>query len=103
MEFLKRQVEVFFYKKTYECDLIVNDTQFGLMPVQIAYELRDSDTKKREVRGLLEAAEFLNATKGLIISMDQEEEIKKDKVTIQVLPAYSYFTMTAEQKGHLFT
>ncbi|MEM6643190.1 MAG: ATP-binding protein [Bacteroidota bacterium] len=103
MEFLKRQVEVFFYKKTYECDLIVKDTQFGLMPVQVAYELRDSDTRKREVKGLLEAAEFLNATKGLIISMDHEEEIKKDKVTIQVLPAYRYFTMTAEQKGHLFT
>jgi hypothetical protein len=57
----------------------------------VAYQLDDSDTKKRELRGLVEACRFLNVTEGTIITFDQEETIQLDEIKVNVVAFYKYF------------
>lgn len=102
LEFMKLLKPVFFYKQVNECDLIVETSPNELLPVQIAYDMSDADTRKRELKGLSEAAKSLEVSRGLILTMDQEEEIQKDNLQVKVIPAFKYFTMSTAQLDFLF-
>jgi hypothetical protein len=53
--------------------------------------LYDSDTRKREFRGLVEACRFLNVLEGTIITFDQEETLELDEIKVNVVAFYKYF------------
>jgi hypothetical protein len=54
----------------------------------VCYDLSNSDTRKREINGLVAAMDYLKLDKGVIITMDQEEELEISSKHIQIIPAY---------------
>jgi len=82
--------QVFYYKQKSECDFIVFDRDQPILALQVSYSIRESDTRKRELKGLLEAMDYFQLTKGYIITMDQEEQFTHGEKDIEVLAAYKW-------------
>ena len=93
MEFLKREMEIFYFKDIHECDFIVKENN-SLLPVQVAYSIKDEATRVREIRGIQAACKSLNLTNGIIITFDEEDIISTPTSEIEVIPFYQYFTTT---------
>jgi len=91
LELRKRygQESVFFYKGTKECDFIVKEKNAIKQAIQVTYRL-DSDNKKRELDGLLEALEKFKLNNGLIITYDQEDELTVNEKKIFMKPAWKW-------------
>ena len=90
MEFIKAGKEVFYFKDKSECDFIVN-TNGDFNPVQVSYDISNSETRERELRGLAAACKFLKKKRGTIITFDQKEHITYKTIQVDVIPAYEYF------------
>lgn len=45
----------------------------------------------RELKGLMEALTFFDLEEGIIITMNQEDEIVQDEKKIHVIPAWKWF------------
>jgi len=52
--------------------------------------MRNHQTRKREIEGILEASKYLASKQGIILTLDEKEEINIDDITIKILPAYYY-------------
>lgn len=90
LEFMKAEKEIFYFKKNYECDFIVRNKN-NYLPVQVSYDITDSDTKQRELKGLAEACNYLNTDTGIIITFDNEDEFVYKNISVNVVPFYKYF------------
>ena len=58
--------------------------------IQVSYSLQDSDTEKREVDALVKLNKTLPMQKMIIITKDEEKEIVKSRITIQVIPVWKW-------------
>jgi hypothetical protein len=79
---------LFYYNKKTECDFIVFDRDQAIQAIQVCYDLSNTDTRKREINGLLAAMDYFKLDKGVIITMDQEEDLELSDKYIQIVPAY---------------
>ncbi len=90
LEFLKQGKEMFYFMDKVECDFIVKDKDV-LYPFQVSYMIENSETKERELKGLVAACEKLGVTEGTIITFDEKEELLYKGITIKIIPMYEYF------------
>ena len=91
---LRRQNQcLHFIKGTQECDFVYQ-TDEGMMPLQVAYDLSHPDTFTRELNGLVKAAEFLNVRKGIIITLNETRDLVHQNIEVKILPAWQ-FLLTA--------
>jgi len=90
LEFLKSGCELFYFKNNYECDFIVKQGA-RYLPVQVSYEISNTETKNRAIKGLAEACEYLQVNKGIIITFDHEETLQYGNITVEFCPVYKYF------------
>jgi predicted AAA+ superfamily ATPase len=56
--------------------------------VQACYNFTDSDTRKREIDGIMEASVFFNCKNLLILTFDHEEELKINNLNIRIIPGW---------------
>ena len=92
---LKRNYkEIYFHKKTKECDFLVKEDLKITQAIQVTISLSDPDTKEREFNGLLEAMENYQLTSGTIVTLDEEGEEKvsiNGKLhTIHIIPTWKW-------------
>ncbi len=82
---------IFYYKNGFECDFVV--TEYGRIKyvIQAAYDISDPQTREREIRGLIKTMSALDVKTGYILTMDTEDEIKRDQKQIIIRPAYRFF------------
>ncbi|MCX6778449.1 MAG: ATP-binding protein, partial [Candidatus Micrarchaeota archaeon] len=80
---------VFFYKGNRECDFIISKKGKPAMAIQAAYSL-DRDNEKRETAGLVEAMNRFSLGEGLILTFDQEDELKEAGKKIKVEPVWEW-------------
>jgi len=78
----------FYYSEIQECDFIIFDRDKPLYAIQVCYDITEPDTQKREIAGMEKAMKYFNIDKGLIITAEQESEIKTSNNLILVKPAY---------------
>lgn len=87
---LRRQNQsLHFIKGSQECDFVFQ-TDEGMMPLQVAYDLSHPDTLTRELNGLVKAAAFLNVQKGVIITLNEAREFVHQNIEVKVLPAWQF-------------
>lgn len=87
---LKRQNnEVYYFHEKKECDFVVREGIKIRKAIQVCYEL-NNENKEREVNGLLEALEKFKLHNGLILTYDQEEEIKIKNKKIGIIPVWKW-------------
>ena len=89
LELLKHEKELTYYKNMVECDFIINQKN-SFLPIQSSYSLQNADTKKRELKGLISACEFLNVKKGIIVTYEEEYIEKINDIEIIIVPAYKF-------------
>lgn len=85
----RQQPNLQFIKGVQECDFVL-PTQSGLMPIQVAYDLSHPDTREREIKGLVKAAKFLNVTSGIIVTLNEDQTIQYQDLTIRIQPAWQF-------------
>lgn len=83
--------QIYYYQDRGECDFVVQSGQDIRSLIQVCWSLRDEDTRRREIAGLIEAHSDLNSSELLILTNDEEEIIVTDKgVKITVLPTWKW-------------
>lgn len=81
---------LFYFKDKQECDFLRFDKQTVIELIQVCWSLENSETEKREVNGLVEAAKATGCTNLKIITADSEKRLQKDGFEISVLPAWKF-------------
>ncbi len=86
---LKSKGDVFYYSDKYECDFIVIDKNKVSEAIQVSWDLAVTN-KEREVKGVLEAMKKFKLKDGLILTNDQDEEIKVDNKMVIIMPVWKW-------------
>lgn len=89
IELKRRKNEIFYYSNKNECDFLIKEGTKIRHAIQVCYML-DKGNREREVDGLLEAMEKFKLKEGFILTREQEEEIKKGKKNIRILPVWKW-------------
>lgn len=82
---------IFYYQGRGECDFVV---QRGIeidRLIQVTWDMSDAETRRREIDGIVEAAEVTGCKNLIIVTADTTEEIKlRNGMTIRVVPAWRW-------------
>lgn len=84
--------EIYYYNDTAECDFVVKSQDKVVSLIQVTKSLKDEETRKREIKGLMSAMKKFNLNKGLILTFDEEDKIVIDNKHIDVIPIWKWFT-----------
>lgn len=80
---------IFYYSDKNECDFVVQSKSKVYKAIQVTAQLT-KENKKREIEGLLEALNFFELKEGLIITLDQTDEIILENKKVKVIPAWRW-------------
>jgi len=89
IELKRRNKEVYYFQNKGECDFIVKTRNKIKDVIQVCFEL-NKENKKREFEGLIEALKEFKLKKGVILTYEQEDEIKENGFTIQMIPLWKW-------------
>lgn len=87
---LRTQEGLLYYKGKKECDFVVVEYDEVTRLIQVSYQMNDEETRRREVDGLLEAAQITGCRELTIITMEMEAEWNEQGMLIHVLPAWKW-------------
>ena len=82
---------IYYYQGKGECDFIVQRGTEILKLIQVTWSMMDSDTRKREIAGILEASKATGCKNLQIITYDETEDIEVEEgIMIHVIPAWQW-------------
>ena len=87
LELIRRGYEIYYYKtkNDHEIDFLVKEGQEVTELIQVSYSLKDEQTRKREFTALKSAAaEFKKMPKCMVLTMDRNETIQWQNISIEV-------------------
>lgn len=95
LELLRRyrplEYDLYYFNETSgEADFLVSKGNAVSQIIQVCYDISNTKTLSREVRGLLLASEKTKCNELLIITDHDEREIEEKGKKIKVIPAYSW-------------
>jgi hypothetical protein len=94
LELRRWHQDIFYHKKKNECDFLVREKGAITHAIQVTMSLEDSETKQREIAGLLEAMEAYNLDTGLILTEEEEgeeaHEVAGKKVMVKIVPIWKW-------------
>lgn len=82
--------ELYYFREKGECDFVVKEKNKVTNAIQVCAEV-SQENLPRELKGLIEALTFFDLEEGIIITMNQEDEIVQDEKKIHVIPAWKWF------------
>ena len=83
--------KVFYYQGKHECNFVVQRGSDIAQLVQVTWDMKNEETKKREIDGLLEAAQVTGCKNLYIITAyDQEDISTENGDIIHVVPAWRW-------------
>ena len=82
--------EIYYHKGNYECDFLIREGLKVTEALQVTVSLQDDATRKREIRGLLEAMKVHNLDEGVIISEKESDVLVIGDQTIRIKPVYEW-------------
>ncbi len=100
LELKRADLEMYYYKTSnnLEVDFLVR-RNLKMALIQVALDVQDPQTLKREQRALLQSLSELKLTSGTIITRDHEDHyIDEDGKIITTIPAYKFFCLSTEEK-----
>jgi predicted AAA+ superfamily ATPase len=88
--YLRRKYkELFYFKKSGECDFVVMNKGKIDRCVQVCYRIEDLNMK-RELDGLRSAMDYFGMKEGVIVTCDQSDLFDYEGVTIKLMPAMNF-------------
>lgn len=93
LELKRRGQEMFYYKTTNNLEVDFALTRQGKVTrlIQVAYDLGDDKTRKREVRALIKAMDETGLDSGDVVTHEEEGALDVDDKKISFIPAYRFF------------
>jgi hypothetical protein len=90
MELRRKGLDIEYYRtgNGLEVDFIATDHRDAQTLYQVSLELRDEQTRKREVKALTTTMQETGIKSATIVSLDTEEQIETDAGVIDVVPAW---------------
>ena len=84
--------DIYYYRtrKRNEVDFVWIDEALNKNLVQVSFTLQAESTKKREVTSLFDAMSEFFINKGVIVTLDEEETIRKNDNIIEIIPAWKF-------------
>lgn len=83
--------QIYYYQGKGECDFVVQRGTVIDQLIQVTWDMTDEETRRREINGLVGAAETTGCRNLLIITADQQEKIDFDNgISIHVIPAWRW-------------
>jgi len=89
LELKRNEQEIYYFSDKNECDFVIKKGNKIIEAIQVCHSLNEKN-KDREINGLLQALNKFNLKDGLIITNNQEEEIKIENKLIKVIPAWKW-------------
>jgi len=90
LELKRRYKEIFYFEEKKECDFVIKSGRNITQVIQVSDNLSNPSTKKREIAGLKAAMDRFNLNEGTIVTLDTEENIKKDNKKIYIIPYWKW-------------
>ena len=90
IELKRRAKEIFYHKQKKECDFVVKEKNKIVEAIQVSWSIHNSETRKREVEGLLDALKIYNLSDGLILTDSEEDKFIVDSFNITVKPVWKW-------------
>ncbi len=84
--------KITYFAGDYECDFVVQHEDRVERLIQVCWDMHDEETRKRELRGLLEASATIGCTNLLLITHDEEDVLTIDDKQVHVIPAWKWMT-----------
>lgn len=88
LELKRKADEIFYFDEEKECDFVVKEEN-KLSSYQVCFELTEGN-RDRELDGLVLCAKWLGRKEGMLLTNDQEEQIKIEGIKIRVLPVWKW-------------
>ncbi|MGM9859488.1 MAG: ATP-binding protein, partial [Muribaculaceae bacterium] len=83
--------QIFYYQGKGECDFVVQVVTKIDKLIQVTWSLDNEETRRREINGLIEAAEVTGCDNLFIVTADYDENIQLENgKEIQVIPAWRW-------------
>ena len=79
--------KISYYHGNAECDFIIQRIERVIRLIQVAWSIADDETRRREIKGLLEASSVTGCDDMLIITDDEKDSFSVDGKQINVIPA----------------
>ncbi len=95
IELKRRNKTIYYNKEKYECDFIIQEKSKIVSLIQVTEKITD-ENKKREIKGLLEAMKKFDLNKGLILTYDEERDIKIKNKEIKVIPVWKWMLLNSD-------
>lgn len=93
MELYRRRMpsdKISYYQEKTECDFVIQREDSVIQLIQVTWSMADDETRKREIKGLLEASSVTGCDNLLIITDDEEKNIEVDGKKVNVVPAWKW-------------
>lgn len=95
IELLRRHrpnyTDVFYFKeKGYECDFVVAQAGKVIELIQVSYDISNPKTRRRELNGLLKAANKLHCNNLTLVTFDNQEDVEQDGYSIHIVSAANW-------------
>lgn len=90
LELKRRGKEVFYHRQKHECDFVIHEKNKIIEAIQVSWSLYRTETRNREIPGLVEAMKLYNLPEGLILTESEEETIEMDKHKIVIKPTWKW-------------
>lgn len=90
VELRRRGCECYYWKGAKECDFLVMAQGRVTAAIQVTAMLADPVTRKREIAGVREAMAEFGLSEGFILTLDDEETIQDNGITIHVQPVWRW-------------
>ena len=91
LELLKQGKQIAYQHNGSECDFVVTDKGNVLAAIQVTVDLSDNKTREREIKGLVQSCQAFGLHEGVVLTLDQTEELEQERVQVRILPAWQYF------------
>ena len=88
LELRRKTEEVFYFDEGKECDFVVEEKN-KFFPYQVCFELTE-ENRERELGGLVSCCKWLETKEGMVLTNDQEEEIKMNEIKIRIFPVWKW-------------
>lgn len=91
LELKRKEFDIYYYRTSKsECDFLVFDKNTICDVIQVTFDMGDENTKKREIKGLIEACKNFDLKSGTIITFDSEDELIENGIKIKIIPFYKW-------------
>ena len=90
LELARRGKEVYYWKGKQEVDFIVKKGLKVKEAIQVCFDVKNAETREREIGGLLEAMEKFKLKEGIVITEDYAGEQKVKRKKIRFVPLWAW-------------